>query len=185
MKYNRKKLKSSVLSCFLICFITINALAVSAHGSNVLYIDDITAPPDSSVTVPITIIDATGVAAVGIKLSYNANVVNVTGATIGGFVQKTGDFFAFDGRNSSNGWVIINTYITGTQLTGSVTVANVTFETVGKRGDASLLNLSIMTLSNQYGIELPRIIDNGTFAITKHKALWQTGNLLTIRYPWK
>ena len=166
MKYIGKKLKSSVLSWVVICFVAINALAVSTQGSNVVYIsDNITAPPDSSVTVPITIIDATGVAAVGIKLSYNASVVNVTGATNGSFFQKPGDFFAFDNRNSTNGWVTINTYITGTDLTGNVTIANLTLKAVGKKGSTSHLNLSVLAMSNQYGVNLPRNTSNGTFSI--------------------
>jgi len=46
---------------------------------------DITASSGNSVTVPITLCGATGVACTGVKLTYDTSVVAVTGVTQGDF----------------------------------------------------------------------------------------------------
>ena len=137
------------------------AMPVAAQDSNVVSIADATTTQGSSEIVPIRIYNATGIASVGVKLSYNASVVNVTGATQGDFTA----FFGFDNSHAADGWVTINTYIMGTDLTGNLTVANVTLEAVGNAGDSSPLNLEILTLSDKFGSDVQGTTDNGTFRI--------------------
>lgn len=88
---------------------------------------DIAVLEGGRVTVPIMILDATGVAGVGMKLTFDSDVVNVTDATEGDF---TG-YFGFNGRSAADGWVTINTFATATDLTGNLTVAYVTLVAVG------------------------------------------------------
>jgi len=160
MKYNESK--HVLLAGALLVITMINAMPAAAMGSNVVNIgDNITATRGNNITVPVSILNATGVGGVGIKLSYNASVVNVTGATQGDFPS----WFAFDSSNASNGWIRINTYIMDAQLTGNLTIGNVTLEAIGNPGEQSLLNLEILAIANKTGYNLPASTDNGSFIV--------------------
>ncbi len=141
----------------------INTLPAAALGNNVLYIqDNLTAPRGNNITVPIMLFNASGVASIGLKLSYNASIVNVTTATQGDF---TG-YFGFGSSNAINGWVTINTYITGTQLTGNITVANIKLEAAGNPDEQSALDLEIITSVDRFAKELKASTDNGSFIVS-------------------
>jgi hypothetical protein len=116
-----------------------------------VYIGDPSVLIGESVTTPIMIYNATDTASIGVKLRYNASVITVTGAGQGDFT----DYFGFDSRNAADGWVTINTYITGTQLTGDLIVAT------GE--DTSPLNLEIISMTDKDGYEMPGTTRNGTF----------------------
>jgi hypothetical protein len=146
---------------------TAPASAIPMQDENVVSIaDNITARRGTNITVPIMIYNATGIAAVGINLSYNASVVNVTDASVGNFT----DFFGFDNRNASKGWVTINTYILNTSLSGSITIASVTLEAAGMPGDTSPLNLKVLEMTDQNGTSVQYSTDNGTFAVASSPA---------------
>ena len=115
----------------------------------------------NSVTVPIILHDATGVACTGVKLTYDASVVAVTGATQGDFTT----FFGFDDEHAADGWVTINTYISGTQLTGDVKVADVTLVAVGEAGDTSPLDMEILSMADQNGYSVSGTVSNGSFTV--------------------
>jgi hypothetical protein len=135
----------------------------SAAQGTVISIGDVVLDPGNSTTTPIRIYSATGVAgvaAVGLNLRYDPDVLNVTNVEQGDFTQ----FFP-DNSNAADGWVTINTFVIGTQLTGDLTVAYMTIEAIGSSGDSSPLNLEIITMADQYAGELPRTIRNGTFGI--------------------
>ena len=132
-----------------------------AQTSNVVSIPDgLTAAPGGNVTTSIMLENSTGVASVELNLSYNASVVNVTGATAGDFI----DWFVFGNTTAANGWITIYTYISGEELTGNVTVANVTLEAVGNPGDSSPLNLVIKGLGSELG-DVNGTTDNGSFIV--------------------
>jgi hypothetical protein len=134
----------------------------SALESNVVAIEEVTVSPDEIFVVPIVIERATGVGGIGIKLSYDPSVVNVTDATMGNFTA----FFSFDNINAAKGWISLNTYILGQDLTGDVKVADVTLEAVGNAGASSLLNLTILSMADQYGTEVNGTTDDGVFVIS-------------------
>lgn len=130
-----------------------------------VYIGDLSAFIGESVTTPITIYNATDTASIGVKLSYDASVINVTDAEQGDFT----DYFGFDNSNAVDGWVTINMFLIGTQLSGDLIVANVTIEAIGSvigsGGDTSPLNLEIISMTDKDGYEMPRTTRNGTFTI--------------------
>ena len=164
MKNISDELKGFLPICMLLIISMISVLPAAAIGSNVAYIqDNITAPHGNNITVPIMIYNSTGVGSVGLTLNYNASIVNVTGATQGDF---TGGFFGFDSANAANGWVTINAFVIGTQLTGNVTVANVKLEAVGNPDEQSALNLEIIAMVDRNAIDLSYSIDNGSFIVT-------------------
>jgi hypothetical protein len=147
----------------ILLLVMLSASLSSALGSNVVAIEEVTVSPDGEVVVvPITIEHATGIGGMGIKLSYDPGVVNVTDATMGDFTA----FFGFDNTNAANGWITINTYIMGQDLTGDVKVADVTLEAVGNAGDFSALDLAIVSIADQYGIDIDGTTDKGVFIIS-------------------
>ena len=146
----------------LLIALALLAQTSAAQADNLVSIGDAGAAHGNSVTIPITIHDATGVASVGLDMRYDPDVVNVTGAEQGDFTF----WFAFDDRNTADGWVTINTFIIGTQLTGDLIVANVTIKAIGSPGDTSPLNLENIVLTNQSGDYVEEFAtDNGTFKI--------------------
>lgn len=139
------------------------AIPAVAQGSNIASIsDNLRVAPGTSTSTSIMLDNSTGVASVGVKLSYNASVVNVTSAIKGDFTS----FFGFESTNAANGWITINTYISGQDLTGDRKVADVILEAVGNPGDVSPLHLEIISMADQYGTEVSGATNNGTFTIT-------------------
>ncbi len=133
----------------------------SVAQDNIVSIGDAVLDPGSSITLPVTITSATGVAGVQIKLSYSPTVVNVTGAVDGDFMPQPG----FESSNAANGWVSITAYKFGeTGLTGNVIIAYVTLEAKGNSGE-SPLNIEIISLTDGAGTEIPRVIHNGNLKI--------------------
>ena len=162
-KEKSRRLKGMLVATVLVLVIASIAsiIPTGAQGSNLVSIADVNIAAGGSKIVPIIIYNATGVASVGVKLSYNASVVNVTGATQGDFTS----FFAPDLSNAANGWITINTFVIGAELTGDVKVADVTLEAVGNGGDSSPLNLEILSMADKFGNDLEGTTDNGTFEI--------------------
>ncbi len=131
-------------------------------GSNTVHIaNGVTASRGDSATVPIMSYNATGVACAGVKLTYDASVVTVTGATEGDFTT----LLKFDDMHAADGWVVINTYISGTQLTGDTKVADVTLVAVGEAGDTSSLDMEILSMADQSGYSVPGTVSNGSFTV--------------------
>ncbi len=158
---SEKRILGQVAGLLVLAAVTLTVPAV-AQTSNVVSIPDgLIAPAGGNVTTTIMLINSTGVAAIGINLSYNSSVVNATKATKGDFT----DTFKPDYANATNGWITINTYIEGQDLYGNVTIAHVTLEAVGNPGDFSALNLTIIAMGNQYGVRLNGTTDDGSFVI--------------------
>ena len=138
-------------------------IGASPDDTNTLHIPgDIIASCGNSVTVPIMILNATGVAGVGMKLTFDSDVVNVTAAAEGDF---TG-YFGFNGRGTADGGVTINTFATATDPTCDLTVAYVTLVAVGKAGAVSPLNLEILAMADQNGDTVSGTASNGSFTIS-------------------
>ncbi len=153
----------------------------SALESNIVAIEDVAVAPGGVVVVPIVIEHATGIGGVGIKLSYDPSVVTVTDATAGDFTA----FFGFDTTNAANGWIAINTFVMGQDLTGNVKVAEVTLVPVGNAGDSSVLDLSILAMADQYGTDVNGTTDNGVFVISSSSNAGggSTNGGITTPYP--
>ena len=162
IKHKKKKILL-VIGTLMLAFIALSLPAAAQENNVVSIADNLSAESGCNLSTPIMLENATGVGSIGIKLSYNASVVNVTNATMGDFT----DYFAFDDTNAANGWVTINTYITGKNLTGDVKVADATLKAVGDSGDSSPLNISILSIADQYANDLTGTTDNGSFFIQR------------------
>ncbi len=132
-----------------------------AQQNNVISIGDVQAAPGESITAPILINTATGIAGIKINLSYNPTIVNVTDYTLGDF----NDMDNTDISNAQDGYVVI-WVIEWSPQSGDKTVANVELTAVGSAYDTSDLNISILSLKDDGGLEVAdRSTENGTFTI--------------------
>lgn len=155
--------KHWIVAPFFILFSVILSLPLSsALESNVVAIENVTVSPGGEVVVPIKIERSTGIGGIGVKLSYDPSVVNVTNVTMGDFIT----FFSFDNANTANGWIVLNTYILGQNLADDVTVADITLEAVGNAGDSSNLDLTILSMADQFGTDVNGTTNDGVFAIS-------------------
>ncbi len=166
----------TAISMLVLVYILVALPGIAQESNEVSIADNLSTASGSNISVPIMLENSTGVASISIKLNYNASVVNVTDATAGDFTA----FFGFDNTNAANGWITISTYITGQNLTGDVNIANVTLEAIGNPGDSSSLNLTILSMSDQYGKGVNGTTDNGTFIVDT--TVFDTGSPLNP-YP--
>lgn len=132
-----------------------------AQQNNVISIGDVQAAPGESITAPILINTATGIAGIKINLSYNPTIVNITDYTVGDF----NDMDNTDISTAQDGYVVI-WVIERSPQSGDKTVANVELTAVGSAYDTSDLNISIISLKDDGGLEVAdRSTENGTFTI--------------------
>ena len=98
-----------ILRCLTLLLVLMVVSQANAEN-NTVSVNDINTHINNSITTPIIILNATGISGGGVRLSYNASVVNITDAVRGDFT----DFFAFDDRDAKYGMVTINTFKIGT-----------------------------------------------------------------------
>ena len=162
----KSKIKAIIFTAILVVSIgTATMPLASAADPNTLTIEDVTVAKDDSVTVPIEILNATGVSAVDMYLRFNRSVLNVTSATMGEFTS--GFIPNFD--NIESGELFISTYRSVSppeDLTGDVIVGYVTLKAEGEELATSPLNVTYSALTDKYGDDVyPRHTDNGSFMV--------------------
>ena len=155
---SQNKLLSCLIAAFILALIITPGLA--EQNQNIISIDNIILDPGDNATIPIMLFNTTGVASVGVKLTYYPDIVSVSNVTQGDITH----FFGYDSSNASDGWITINAFMIGTQLTGDVILANVTLEATGSSGN-SPLGLDILALCDKNTNNILVLIENGTFRI--------------------
>ena len=127
-------------------------------SQNKLTIEDMTLRPDTTTTVPIRLLNSTGVGGGTMTLTFNPAIANVTSVVVGDF-----NIFAPDYSNVDTGTLRLTYMKSGAGLTGDLTIATVTLEAVGASGSCEL-GLSA-ELINAGGNSIPVNVDNGIFNI--------------------
>jgi hypothetical protein len=156
--------------CILFLFLVF-ALFVSPASAQTptVSINNASAIPDSSVTLPIIVKNVTNLGSGTIKVTYNPAVVHVTEVTSG---TETGteteeslivqEWYA----DNDKGAVRIVAWDTKAACSGSVIFANVTYKTVGEEGSSTALNITVGDLADYYNYtQIPYTITNGTLTI--------------------
>ena len=130
-------------------------------------IGNISAAPNALIVEPIMImnvVDPAGLGAAAINLTYNPLVVEVVSATNGDFDSLT------SGIHNTDGWTRFVCYQTGASGAGpgDARVADITFRAVGNAGESSPLDIQIITLTNNSGVDLKAttVPIDGSFTIT-------------------
>jgi len=104
-------------------------------------------------------VSSPGVSAVTINLTYDPSVLKISAVGNSSF-----DAAVFNINNS--GFVKIVAFQTGESgIVGDVSVADIKFKAVGKAGDFSILNISVITLKDNNGASIPYFVRNGSAVI--------------------
>ena len=137
-----------------------NATATAAPpDANNVTIADVTLPYGSTQTVPIRLLNSTGVGAGQVILTFNESIVNTTNVVAGDFDS----IFNVDYSNVSNGTLRITSMESGVNLTGDRTIATVTLHAVAASGSCELGLYAELT--DRAGTNVSSNVSNGTFAI--------------------
>lgn len=148
-----------------------NLSLTSASPTTEVSIANVSAKPNESVAAEIMIhdVEAPGLSAAMINLTYNSSVVRVISVNSGDFDSTVCTI------NNSLGFTKIVAYQTGAEgLIGNATFAEIEFKAVGKEGEVSSLNMAVMTLTDNIGISIPYEVKNGSFFIER-SAQFDTG----------
>jgi len=135
-------------------------MVAEAHGYDIVSITDVTLQPGATTTVPIQLLNSTGVGGIAVTLTFDPLIVNVAAGVAGDFGSNS----SLDYSNVSDGVLRVTAVQFGDDLTGDLTIATITLEAVGASGSCEL-GLSA-ELSNKTGGDLPPTTNNGTFTIS-------------------
>jgi len=136
------------------------AIIADAQDHDIVSIADVTLQPGTTTTVPIRLLNSTGVGGIAVALTFNPSIVTVTTGVAGVFDSNS----SLDYSNVSDGVLRVTGVKFGTDLIGDLIIATVTLEAVGTSGSCEL-GLSA-ELSNRGGGDVPLTASNGTFTIS-------------------
>ena len=135
-------------------------MIAEAHDYDIVSIADVTLQPGATTTVPIQLLNSTGVGGIAVTLTFDPLIVNVAAGVAGDFGSNS----SLDYSNVSDGVLRVTAVQFGDDLTGDLTIATITLEAVGASGSCEL-GLSA-ELSNKTGGDVPPTTNNGTFTIS-------------------
>lgn len=125
-------------------------------------ITDANASRGGITTTTVTAYGVENLWAFSARVTFDSTVVNVTDITGGPGVGNFGWL-----RLDNNTVLLLNSYIQ--PYSGDVVLATLTLQAIGKAGDTSPLNLTIVKMANVSNMPIPATPVNGTFSILKHK----------------
>lgn len=147
-----------VLLLALACTAALLLMPTQAYAAVAVSIGDITASPNQTVTVPITVSDVTNLGGGEVNVSFDPSVVRVTEVTEGDMS------IGADNHDNTHGWVYINAYSTS-GLTGNKVFANVCLQAVGAEDATSSLDIVVDDLFNTGYNGISHTINNGGFTV--------------------
>lgn len=153
------------LLTFALLAITLLPGAVhAAHSAALVSISEITQPPDTEATLPITITSVRDYGTGTISVTYDPSVVRVIYVADG--PQSTVTAWNV---NNTTGVVMISAWnIAG--VSGDIAFANVTFKVVGSAGRSTPLKLNVSTLKDISYTDIPIAVTDGSLRITAQEA---------------
>ena len=167
------------------CIMT--TVTAASPNTNIVSIANVTLPYGSTQTIPILLLNSTGVGAGQVILTFNESIVNTTNVVAGDFDSV----FLVDYSNVSNGTLRITSMEAGANLTGDRTIATVTLHAVNASGSCELGLYA--ELSDKVGTPVPSNVSNGTFTINTTAAttppapvsLQSTTGKYWVNYTWE
>lgn len=145
--------------------IVLVAFTLPVSAQNIVSIGNYSVDSSGNLRVPIYLNYSIDAGSVGIELNYNPAFVRAySDQTIdkGDFT----DFYGPDNSHNASGYITINTYKTAPGLNGNVTIGYVRLQAVGSPGSSSLLNLSILTLTDSNSNDIAGHTVNGSCTIS-------------------
>lgn len=114
---------------------------------------------NTNTTIQIKVDNVNKLAAAKIDIIYTQSIVNVVSVSAGDFDNVTTKIDT--GKTS-----IIAFNVNAAAKSGSVVFAKIVLKAIGQKNDISPLNLSVQSLSDENGNNIPFTVRNGTFKIT-------------------
>ncbi|CAD7774745.1 hypothetical protein FHEFKHOI_01637 [Candidatus Methanoperedenaceae archaeon GB50] len=166
LKYSGYRIGAFLVITLLLVLSSSSGLMAAA--STTVSIDDVRVPSGDTATVELWALNVTDLAIFDITISYNASVVNVTGAENN---PELGDSLN-NLENAGNGSVRLASYgykHEGEGLDGDVLLSTLTLQAVGEIGDTSNLSIGINTLADSSEVDIPADVWNGSVSIIQAK----------------
>lgn len=148
--------------CAILFLSPVLRLTSASSSTTEVFIGNVSSKPNESITTELWIknVEEPGVSAATINLTYNSSVVKVVSVNNSDFGSTE---FNID---NSFGFTKIVAYQTGAAgLIGNVKLAEFGFEATGREGEASPLNIEVITLKDNAGIPIQHEVKNGSFSI--------------------
>ena len=152
-----KKILTGLLF-FAVVLVGLTACIPAVAAQSVVSIQNATADPGQTVTVPINITGVTNLATADIWLSYNKDVVIVENVTKG----NLGDITV--GIDNTAGVTKMN-WFSATGKTGDFVFAYVALKAVGSAGQTSVLDLEVKELTDTGANPITHTVEDGVFKI--------------------
>ena len=124
----------NILTLFLLLLTSVAAFPAQADECS------ITALHGDVLTVPVALSQATDIEAVDIKINFDANVLQATGAELTGGILNSEDYSLT--VNQSDGEVTIVIYSIGNVISDTGDVVFISFEVLGKCSDVAFLSFT-------------------------------------------
>lgn len=118
-----------------------------------------------SVTIPITVTNGTNVGSIHVNMTFDPEIVTVTGVTKGYDIDNDMESMLPNLEDVGDGYVQIIAYqVSNPGLSGDFNVANVSFESVSSSGSCSL-EIDVITFKDctPYGKVMAYSVSNGTY----------------------
>lgn len=157
----------------IVILIVLCSISVSnAQTQSIISINEINMDEDSTGVVPIEIevMDASGLGAATIELSYDPEVIQILKFSYSDFDSLTYNI------DSEIGLVNIVTYQTGLNGIGpgTITFGEVELKANGAKGSKSPLSIDIITFKNNTGVSIPYNVADGSVNIN---GVFQSGDI--------
>lgn len=117
-------------------------VSVAAEGTLALSVGNATAA-DGTVTVPVSVDTNSGFRALGIEVSYDAEVLELTAATKTTFVADVNEVGACSETLDVNPYVMQWAYVTDENVTAKGTIANLTFKVLDASAETTEVSVEV------------------------------------------
>jgi len=137
----------ALLSMIIIALIAITSSVTAAVPVNLVSIGNYAIETAATIRVPVYLNNSEDIASVGIAMTFNPAVVNMTSLDpedVGDFTQ----FYGPDNRFTTDGVITINTFKNGSGSSGDLVIGYVRLHAVGSAGSSSPLNISVIAMGN-------------------------------------
>lgn len=129
----------------------------SGTGTSV-YAEDRTMQQGSTVKIPIMVCNANDLANMDLSVNYDTSILKFRSAEKGGLNANS----LFESNEASPGTVMIS-FASSTGVSGSASIAILTFDVIGSNGSSSPIKITVKTASTSSGSTVPVSVSMGTF----------------------
>lgn len=157
------------LAIMLSCVLGMQVSA-AAEGAAVALSVGNAAAVDGTVTVPVSVDANTGFRALGIEVSYDANVLKLTDAAKLAFVADVDEVGACSQDYTVNPYVMQWAYVTDEDITATGTIANLTFEVLDASAETTEVTVEVTEAWDANKVAVATTTTAGTVTVKEEPA---------------